>query len=77
MAEYKIDPPLRLIGRPNVYIHFLDDATNFIRHYKGARRPISQQHVLQKLEGANTLEQQKDAAIAFSDWAEVEGLLVT
>jgi hypothetical protein len=76
MPEYKIDPPLRLVGRPNITVHSLDEAADFIRHHKGASRPMSQQHVLRQLEGAGTLEQQKDAAVAFRGWAEAEGLLI-
>jgi hypothetical protein len=77
MAEYKIDPPLRLAGRPHVYIHTVDEAADFVRNYKGARRPLSQDNILRRLEGADTIEQQTEAATAFRGWAEAERLLIT
>lgn len=76
MAEFKFEPPLKLVGRPNVTVQSLDDAADYVRHYTGARRPMSRDSVLRRLEGATNAEQQREAADAFRWWAEFEGLLI-
>jgi hypothetical protein len=76
MAEFRFEPPLRLAGTPKVMISSLDEAADYVRAYTGARRPMSQDGVLRRLEGAGTAEQERDAADAFRGWAESEGLLI-
>jgi hypothetical protein len=76
MAEFKFDPPLQLAGTPNAFISSLDEAADFVRAYKGSRRPGRQDGVLHGLEGTSTAEQERDAANAFRSWAESEGLLI-
>ena len=74
MAEFRYNPPLQLA--PTVIISSLDEAADFVRSYQGARRPVTQDGVLHKLEGASTAEEQREAANAFRAWAESEGLLI-
>jgi hypothetical protein len=76
MAEFKFEPPLKLIGTPNVRVRTLDDAADYLRAYKGARRPVTQDGVLHRVEGADTVEEQREAANAFRAWVESEGLLI-
>jgi hypothetical protein len=71
--EFKLDPPLTL--RPNVVISTLDDAAAYLRAYDRARRPLMQESVLRRLEGARGPDEQRAAANAFRGWAEAEGLL--
>jgi hypothetical protein len=75
MTEFKFDPPLRLAGTPNAFIRLLDEAADFVRAYMGSR-PMVQDSVLHRLEGASTTQEQREAAIAFRGWVEFEGLLV-
>ncbi len=74
MREFKFDPPLVLKGK--VVVRTLDDAADFVRRYKDARRPVMQDGLLRKLERADADDEQRIAADAFRAWAEVEGLLV-
>ena len=53
MAEYTFNPSLRLAGSPNVFVRSIDEAIDFVLHYKGSQRPMSQAGVLRKLEGAS------------------------
>jgi len=76
MAEFKFEPPLKLIGTPKVTVRTLDDAADYLRAYKGARRPVTQDSVLHRVEGANTTAEQLEAGKAFLGWAESEGLLI-
>jgi hypothetical protein len=76
MTEFRFDPPLRLAGAPAVTVASLDEAAEFVRAYQGARRPVLQDGVLHQLEGADSGDQQRDAANAFRAWAESEGLLI-
>jgi hypothetical protein len=76
MAAFTFNPALRLAGRPDVLIHSIDEAADFVRSYQGARRPISQAGILRKLEAADGLEQEQDAANDFRAWAESEGLVI-
>jgi len=76
MAEFRYNPPLQLAGTPTVIISSLDEAADFVRSYQGARRPVRQDGVLHRLEGASTAEEQREAANAFRGWAESEGLLI-
>ena len=57
-------------------IHSLDEAADFVRAYKGARRPMTQDGVLHRLEAASTAEQERDAANAFRWWVESEELVI-
>ncbi len=74
MREFKFAPPLVLKGK--VVVRTLDDAADFVRRYKDARRPVMQDGLLRKLERADADDEQRIAADAFRAWAEVEGLLV-
>jgi hypothetical protein len=76
MAEYRFDPPLRLAGTPNVLIHSLDEAADYMRFYEGARRPMTRDSVLHHIEGAKSADEQRDAANAFRGWTESEALLI-
>jgi hypothetical protein len=76
MAEYEFEPPLRLAGTPNVFIESLDEAADYIRAYKTARRPMTQDGVLHRVEAATTAQERRDAADTFRAWAESEGLLI-
>jgi hypothetical protein len=76
MVEFRFDPPLRLAGTPKVMISSLDEAADFVRTYRGARRPVSQGGVLRCVEAPGTADQQRDAANIFRAWAESEGLLI-
>jgi hypothetical protein len=74
MPEYQFDPPLTLKG--DVVIRTLDDAVRFLYTYKEAKRPILQGGILHRMEGADTEDQQRDAANAFLGFAEEEGLII-
>jgi hypothetical protein len=76
MTEFKFDPPLQLAGTPKGMIRSLDEAADFVRAYKGTRRPMVQDSVLHRLEGASTAEGQREAANVFRGWVEFEGLLM-
>ena len=76
MAKHSFDPPLRLAGAPNVLIHSLDEAADYMRFYEGARRPMTRDSVLHHIEGAKSAEEQRDAANTFRAWAETEALLI-
>ena len=65
MSEFLFDPPLRLAG--DVTVRTLDDKT--------ARQPMIRDGVLRRLEGASTLEEERNAANAFRAWIEEEGIL--
>jgi hypothetical protein len=70
MAEYQFNPPLTLKG--GGVVRTLDDVVAFMYTYKDAKRPILQAGILHRLEGADTEDQQRDAANAFLGFAEVE-----
>jgi hypothetical protein len=76
MAEFRFEPPLELAGTPKVMVCSLDEAADFVRAYKGTRRPMVQDSVLHRLEGASTTQEQREAVSAFRGWAKFEGLLV-
>src|SRR5215469_7960680 len=71
--EFTFDPPLTLKG--NAIVRTLDDAADYLRAYRYARKPLMQENVLRRLERADSLEEQRDAANAFRGWVEAEGLL--
>jgi hypothetical protein len=73
MREYRFDPPLTL--KNGTVVRSLDDAAAIARTYKYARRPVLQESVLRRLEGAGSALQQSHAALSFRAWAELEGLL--
>jgi hypothetical protein len=58
-------------------VQSLDEAADFVRAFKGSRRPMVQDSVLHRLEGASTDKEEREAANAFRGWAEFEGLLIT
>jgi alpha-ketoglutarate-dependent taurine dioxygenase len=66
-------PTIRLAG--DVTVRTLDDAAAFTRNYKTARQPVIRDGVLRRLEGASTLEEERNAANAFRAWIEEEGIL--
>ena len=72
MSEFLFDPPLRLAG--DVTVRTLDDAAAFTRNYKTARQPVIRDGVLRRLEGASTLEEERNGANAFRAWVEEEGI---
>jgi hypothetical protein len=49
MTEFKFDPPLQLAGTPKVMIRTLDESADFVRAYKGTRRPMVQDSVLHRV----------------------------
>jgi hypothetical protein len=74
MAEFKFEPPIMLTN--NVSVSTLDDAAECVRTFHGSRRPLVQESVLRRLEGADTPWEQRNAADAFIAWAQDEGLLL-
>ena len=52
----------------------LDEAADFIRAYRDARLPTTQQAVREWLERARSPSERIFAAKAFARWAEAEGL---
>jgi hypothetical protein len=74
MAEFRFDPPIML--QSNVAVSSFGEAAAFVRSFHGAQRPLVQQSVLRRLEGARTLEERRTAADAFRGWARTEGLLL-
>ena len=74
MPKYRFNPPLTLKG--GGVVRTLDDVVTFMYTYKDAKRPILQAGILHRLEGADTEDQQRDAANAFLGFAEVEGLII-
>jgi hypothetical protein len=75
MTEFRFDPPLQLAGTPTVMIRTLNEAADFVRTYKSSRRPLVQNSVLHRLDGASAPLEQQHAAYAFRGWVEFEGLL--
>ena len=60
--KFLFDPPLQLPG--NVTVRTLDDAAAFTQNYKTPRQPMIRDGVLRRLEGASTLEEERNAANA-------------
>ncbi len=76
MSDFRFTPPLRLAGKLVTTVRSLDDAAAYVRAYKGARRPMTQDGVLHRIEGAKSEAEQIEAANAFRAWAEAEGLVI-
>jgi hypothetical protein len=75
MSEFRFEPPLTLKNR--VVVRSLDDAADIVRTYKHSRRPVLQDSVLHRLQGASSEVQQRHAADAFRGWIEFEGLIAS
>jgi hypothetical protein len=56
-------------------VRSLDDAADIVRTHRNSRRPLLQESVRRRLQGASSELEQRNAAIAFKAWIEVEGLL--
>ena len=76
ITAFRFAPPLRLAGKPVATVQSLDEAAAYLRGYKGARWPMTQNGVLHRIEGAKSEAEQIEAANAFRAWAEAEGLVI-
>jgi hypothetical protein len=74
-SDFAIDPPLPILGRPDVVISSLDQAAAFIRPYDTRTADPTTRGVLFRLERAANLQDAKDAANAFRWWLEQNNLL--
>jgi hypothetical protein len=72
---FMFEPPLRLAGKPMVFIRSLDDAVRFMREYVG-RWPATRDLMLRRLSTASTEQETGDAVKSFRWWAEMEGVLL-
>jgi hypothetical protein len=73
MTEFKFHPPITM--KDGVIVCTLDDAAAFVRSYKDAHRPLMQENVLRRLEGAASADALRDAATTFRGWAESENVV--
>jgi hypothetical protein len=74
MAEFMFEPPLSLKG--GVTVRTLDQAAAFARNLIDAQWPLRRAAILRRLDGASGHEGERDAAAAFRDWVEAEGLML-
>ena len=73
MPEYQFRLPLTLKG--HVVVRSLDDAVRFMTGHRQVRQPFMRESVLHRLEGAADVIGERDAAAAFLEWVEMEGLI--
>jgi len=76
VTDLAIDPPVYLSAQPQEPIRSLAEAVTFMKRQIDDHFDAGAEMIMHELENARTMEEADDAASAFRDWAEEEGLLL-
>ena len=75
VADFRFSPPVHVEAVPDGDIETITQAARFLRRHRDGEVDIPRDKVLEQLEAARTIEQQRAAADAFLAWLDAEGLI--